>query len=223
MPVSLSQRLAVIAGMCDGAKRVIDVGCDHGKLVAALLQRDPKLTAIAADISPLSLGKASALVASLGLDDRCRCVCCDGLQGIDLLPGDCVVISGIGPDIISDIIERSLDRFPGDIRLVLSPASHHEKLRIYLAGRGFRPEKEYAVYEDGHFYAPGSYVRSENPTVLFPGASAAGIISPDYTDGRNYLETVLERYTRIAAAASDTAKKQNAEEIKTYLNNLLLS
>lgn len=221
MPVSLSKRLSVIAGMCRGADRVIDVGCDHGKLAARLLQDNPSLTAVATDISAESLEKARILISSLGFTDRCECVCCDGLEGVEIHSGDYIVMSGMGPEAIDDIIKASLSRFPENIRLVLSPASHHEKLRSLIAEKRFFPIEEYAVYEQGHLYAPGLYVRSGSALRLTPGESASGIIKPDYTDGIIYLKTVQARYEKISSTSTDPQKLFFAQEVCRYISDLI--
>lgn len=221
MPVSLSKRLTVIAELCRGAKRVIDVGCDHGKLAARLLQDDSYITAVATDISPDSLEKARILITSLGLEDRCDCICCDGLEKVELIPGDLIVLSGMGPEVIDRIIETAEPRMPADIRLVLSPASHHERLRAAAARRGFVPVREYAVAEQGRFYTPGLYVRSESKRLLSPGESASGIITPDYTDGISYLRTVRERYRKISFSSNDPEKLDYSKKVCEHIDALL--
>lgn len=221
MPVSLSKRLAVIADICRGAEHVIDVGCDHGKLAARLLQDNPSMTASATDISPDSLEKARVLIESLGFSDRCRCVCCDGLEGVEINSGDYIVLSGMGPEVIDAIIEKAADRLPDDIHLVLSPASHHEKLRSAMAKKGFFPAEEYAVFDQGHLYAPGLYLKTGKARSLSPGESAAGIITADYTDGIKYLTAVWDRYIRIFLSSKSPEKKYYAGEVCTYINKLL--
>ena len=60
----LSYRLNEIVKLCGKAKRVADVGCDHGKVLAELAKNKAEFL-IATDISEPSVKKAEQLLTQL--------------------------------------------------------------------------------------------------------------------------------------------------------------
>jgi len=78
--VRLGPRLQAAANMICRAGTVLDVGCDHGKLAAALLAQGRAARVIAMDISAPSLEKARLLAARHGLEGRMETRLSDGLS-----------------------------------------------------------------------------------------------------------------------------------------------
>ena len=94
--MQLSTRLAALADAIGTNDTILDIGCDHGILEAALIERDQAHRVIAADISPASLEKARRLAAEQGIEDRVECRLGDGFSVVredDAI--DAAVIAGI--------------------------------------------------------------------------------------------------------------------------------
>ena len=68
--VGITARLAAALELLNGSETVADVGCDHGKLAAALLQRGVCSRVVASDISEPSLQKGSELIRHIGLEEK---------------------------------------------------------------------------------------------------------------------------------------------------------
>ncbi len=68
--IHLDERLRCAFDLLQGAKSVADIGCDHGKLSAALLLNGGCARVIAGDISPDCLQKTSRLIERFALKDR---------------------------------------------------------------------------------------------------------------------------------------------------------
>ena len=62
-----SKRMEALADLCQGARRVIDVGCDHAQLCALLVTEYGVEHAFASDIRPGPLENARRTIAELGL------------------------------------------------------------------------------------------------------------------------------------------------------------
>ena len=95
--MQLSTRLAALADAIGTNDTILDIGCDHGILEAALIERDQAHRVIAADISLASLEKARRLAAELGIEDRVECRLGDGFSVVredDAI--DAAAIAGIG-------------------------------------------------------------------------------------------------------------------------------
>ena len=144
-PIKLNCRLNKIFDAVLGMKplKVIDVGCDHGKL--AVRCAESGIETLCTDISEQSLDKAKKLFEKLGL--KGTFVCTDGLKGIDHT-GALVVIAGMGGEEIIRIL--SGDKLAE--RLVLCPHQSTVKLREFLVDRGYKIALDSMVLERGTYY-----------------------------------------------------------------------
>lgn len=149
--MELSKRLLTAARLVRRGAYVADVGCDHGLLTAYLIIEGIAARAVASDINRKPLDKARELFESLKITDRASVVLADGLDKTDSAVSD-IVIAGMGADAIARIIGRAAWLKNKHKRLILVPATKHERLRDYLAASGFSIVSETAVCERGHFY-----------------------------------------------------------------------
>lgn len=154
--IQLDERLGAIAALvldiASGreAPYAADIGCDHGQLTAYLLERCPKLSMIASDVSAPSLEKAKRLLSLRGLADRARVVVADGLAGIDR-PVDAIVIAGMGAETILRIVSEGRARI-GDAALIVQSNVDLPLLRAGLAHAGYQIEKEVFSHAAGRRY-----------------------------------------------------------------------
>ncbi len=145
-PTVLSRRLQDIADCVIRSERVIDIGTDHGHLPAYLLENGNVHFAIATDIHRGPAETAEKYMRRQGVLRRARVVLTDGLSGIRLLPGDTVVISGLGGlemiRILAAMIDEHGEHFPDDTKIILQPQRSAEELRTFLSSTGFVIEEE---------------------------------------------------------------------------------
>ena len=94
--IRLDDRLRCAYDMLRGANTVADIGCDHGKLTAALLLDGGCQRVIAGDISPDCLEKTRRMIERHALRDRAEVRLGSGLS--ILSPGECdaAAILGMG-------------------------------------------------------------------------------------------------------------------------------
>ncbi|MBQ2864444.1 MAG: SAM-dependent methyltransferase [Clostridia bacterium] len=145
----LSYRLNEIVKLCGRAKRVADVGCDHGKVLAELAKKKTTQFLIASDISAPSVEKAKVLLESLNYKNFSVRVGdgCKTLTESDNL--DLVVIAGMGGFEIIEILKAS----PINLNnLVLQPQNNVVKLRQYLLDNNFYIITDKVVQDKGKFY-----------------------------------------------------------------------
>lgn len=157
--IVLDPRLSMIAEMVGRCDTYADIGCDHGRLGAFLLQRGWVNQAILMDISDPSLDKARALIRLLGMEDRTSFLVGDGAAPLDC-PVDCVVIAGMGGTTAAGIVERGKEKF-GDARLIIQANVANPELRERLAQAGYRISDERIVKDGRRHYiiieaVPGS-------------------------------------------------------------------
>lgn len=144
--IVLDPRLSMIAEMVGHVKSYADIGCDHGRLGAFLLQRGWVEHAFLMDISESSLDKARALIRLLDLESRTRFIVGDGAEGL-CEPVEAVVIAGMGGTTAAGIIERGREKL-GDARLVLQANVAVPELRQRLSGAGYYIHDE-KIVRDG--------------------------------------------------------------------------
>lgn len=148
--ITLDPRLSMIAEMVGRCGTYADIGCDHGRLGAFLLQRGWVEHAVLTDISDPSLEKARALIRLLGLESRVDFLVCDGAAG---LTGsvDKAVIAGMGGTTIAGIVERGRDRL-GDASLILQANVALPELRERLSAAGYAIADERIVRDGRRLY-----------------------------------------------------------------------
>ncbi|ODU56408.1 MAG: hypothetical protein ABT01_03925 [Clostridium sp. SCN 57-10] len=179
----LSPRLLAAAALCEGARSVIDVGCDHAQLCIFLARRDPALLLYASDLREGPLAAARRNLAEAGLSARVLTVLCGGLSAFSPDDGDTIVICGMGGELIAQILADAPWALDGR-RLVLQPMTRADALRAFLAARGCTVTDERLVAEDGRLYcvlaAHGGGVPHTPAQLLFTDAMRREPLFCDY-------------------------------------------
>lgn len=130
--VHLTPRLSAALDMLLGYDTVADVGCDHGRLTAALLQQNVSTHIIASDISEDSLHKAEQLIGYIGLRDRASFRVGDGLSVLNPGEADAIAMLGIGGTLMARILDAAPKNVTQNTALVLQPMRAQEDIRSYL-------------------------------------------------------------------------------------------
>ena len=157
--ISLDPRLSTIAEMLGHCPVCADIGSDHGRLGAFLLQGGQCEHICLTDISAPSLDKARRLIALLGLQEQASFYVGDGAQIIDRKL-DAAVIAGMGGETIAEIIEGSKGKLDG-ARLILQPNVAAPDLRRRINACGWRIIDERLVRDGRRIYLMLEAVQGE--------------------------------------------------------------
>ncbi len=132
------------------ARRVADVGCDHGKVVAYLFQNNLIDYAICTDISAPSVAKAEHLLTECGVAPRNFDIRCgDGLHTVTSADSiSQVIMSGLGGNEMRKIIKESTI----DSEYILQPQNNEFDLKMYLVNNGYHIFFDKIVHDMGKFY-----------------------------------------------------------------------
>lgn len=144
--ISLDPRLEKIAELCGKCNSFADIGTDHGRLGAYMLQTGLCKNVQFTDISAPSLMKAKRLLTTLGIADKAKFLVGDGAMALEH-EADAAVIAGMGGETISGIIARGRGAL-ADARLILQPNVAVYDVRRQLCDSGYRIVDE-AVVRDG--------------------------------------------------------------------------
>jgi tRNA (adenine22-N1)-methyltransferase len=202
--ISLTRRLRAAADLVRYGSVAADVGCDHGKLSAYLLDSGRAEFVYATDIRKQPLAKAAALLSSERYEGRYECVLTDGLNG---LPADRitdVVIAGVGDDVTEKIIGDATWLKDKDKRLILVPASRHERVRQFLAENGFSVIYEQAVSERRHVYTVIAAEYTGDVSSPDIREKWLGRIDMNTDDGREYIVVLKRRMEAVAGGIRDS-------------------
>ena len=151
--INLSIRLKTIYDMVEPNLNVCDLCSDHGLIPISLIKNNISNKVIATDITESSIDKIkynSNLylnhVQSKKLDIRKG----DGLSIIDYHEFDILIISGIGTDLMIDILSN-IQKYEFKY-LILSPQTKIETFRQYLIDNNFFIQNEKIVFDDEQYY-----------------------------------------------------------------------
>ena len=212
--ISLTRRLRAAADFVRRGSVAADVGCDHGKLSAYLLDSGRAEFVYATDIREQPLEKAAALLSSERYEGRYECVLTDGLNG---LPADRitdVVIAGVGDDVTEKILSDAPWLRDERKRLVLVPASRHERVRQFLAENGFSVIGERAVSERRHVYTVIAAEYCGISGKLGTREKWLGRIDLTTEDGREYIAVLERRMNAVAEGIRDREDPNYKEAVR---------
>lgn len=147
-----SKRMEALADLCQGARRVIDVGCDHAQLCALLVTEYGVEHAFASDIRPGPLENARRTIAELGLESKITPVLSDGLDAFGPGDGDTVIIAGMGGEEMTLILSRAPWAGDNGGQVILQPMTNIPKLRQWLTENGYNVKKERVIKEGRKVY-----------------------------------------------------------------------
>ena len=142
----LDLRMSRIADCVPNGAILADVGTDHGKLPVYLALNNKIKRAVAADINEMPLQKAVNNIKKNNLQDTIDTYLTDGLKGIEKFSPNCVVIAGMGGELIEQILkEGTIEK--GNVKFILQPMTKEDSLRKYLCKNGYHITDEHIVKE----------------------------------------------------------------------------
>lgn len=148
----LSQRLSAAASLVSKGNRLADIGTDHGFVPVALVETGWIPSAIAMDVKPGPLARASRHIRQHALEDRIQTRLSDGLEALGMGEADTILIAGMGGALTVRILSQRKDLCYEVKELVLQPQSEISDVRDYLGQNGWSITQEKIVLEDGKYY-----------------------------------------------------------------------
>lgn len=153
--IRLSGRLAAVASCVPDGARLLDVGTDHAYVPISLILSGRIERAWACDINSGPLRSAAENARAYGVDDRLTLYLSDGLRHCRCVQNayDCIVIAGMGGELISSVIGASDYPAHSGARLILQPMTMQYQLRSFLCENGYMISDEKIVREEGKYYS----------------------------------------------------------------------
>lgn len=148
----LSARLDAVARFVPAGSRLADIGSDHAYLPCYLAKKKLISSAIAGEVAKGPFESASREVAAEGLTDVISARLGDGLEVVQPGEADCIVIAGMGGELIASILQAGREMLDSVVRLVLQPNSRTVFVRKWLLENGWELIDEEILEEDRKIY-----------------------------------------------------------------------
>ncbi len=222
--MKLSRRLETIASFVPEGSTVADIGTDHGYIPIHLVQEGKAKHAIAMDVRKGPLLRAQAHIHEAGLEAHVEVRLSDGLLKLEQNEADCVVIAGMGGELIIHILEEGRGLWEGIPHWVLSPHSELDKVRRFLEEQEFFTWRETMIKEEGKFYTVMGINRTnkagekDNREISYRyGRSLLESKDPVLKEYLKKEEEQLEQIMRGLSESQTEAAVRRIEELKLEL------
>jgi tRNA (adenine22-N1)-methyltransferase len=135
--MSFNQRVRSIAEYVDYTEELIDIGADHAYLPIYCIKEGIAAKAVITDISEGPLAAASKNIRRYGMQDHISVVRCSGFDDISVGDGSFIVISGMGGELMTELIKKAGGKLMKGNTILLQPMTARETVKKYLNGSGY--------------------------------------------------------------------------------------
>ena len=206
------ERLECAIELLSGARVVADVGCDHGRLSCALIQRDLAQRCIAIDISEPSLKKAERLARQIGAEDRIETRLGDGLKPLVAYEADALAILGMGGTLMTEILDV-IPPLMGATKAVLQPMRAPDDIRKWLYERNYPILDDRVVLDAGRHYQIFSVGQPQDKRQELPEGWPEDCFVLGYTAFSHREPLMKPLAERMLATTRRKLKTQQAEAL----------
>ena len=217
----ISERLKAVAGMVTKGKKVADIGTDHGYVPIYLVENSICSKVYAMDINESPLKIADKNIAIHGLSDKIETIQSNGMEKLKDNMVDGAIISGMGGDLIVDILSRGKN-IKGINELVLSPHRRVDLVRKYLLENNWEIIDEKMLIDSGKYYTIIKALKNDKKLHMYSDVELKyGKILLDNKDLvlKGYLEKEYLKFAEIFEKMKAN-KSDNMQEVENiiYLN-----
>ena len=152
MKCALNARLLSAAELVRQDATFADIGTDHAYLPLFLLDEGRIKFAYCCDINEGPLNSARRNAEERGRAGEMSFILTDGAAVLSGKGITDYAICGMGGELIAEILERAPHLCDGGVNLILQPMTRQEKLRAYLAAKGYSVLCESYSFDAGKHY-----------------------------------------------------------------------
>lgn len=146
------RRLEEIIKLVEDNSIVADIGTDHGIVPYELIKSNKAKKVIASDISEKSLDKLREKLDYLDEPEKIMLNVSDGLNNLNEYQVDTIIISGMGGNLIVDILNKNIDVAKSANCLILGANNSLSVLRKFLHDNSFEIIEEVDLFENDKYY-----------------------------------------------------------------------
>lgn len=191
---------------------VADIGCDHAYVSCKLVKLGISNRVYASDVRKGPLECAEANIAKCGYKNFIETHLRDGLDGIEEFSPDDIIIAGMGGELISRIIDKSVYVRNKNVHLILQPMTCSYELRVYLSQNGFEILDESLCRDSGKIYEIILCAYTGIPYTLSELSLHIGIKTRKEPLFKDFLLSKINKFTHILngkrSSSADTSKEE---------------
>jgi len=219
--MKLNKRLLSLSEMVHEPYDLVwDCCCDHGllgfKILASGLIKQVNFVDVVPDITDKLTAKLQQHGHHLPADAGWQVLCQDvseinlekSAQQLPIVSKQLVIISGVGGDLMIDIMKRIVTSYDDlNVDFLLCPVQHSYKLRKVLKDLQFKSKAERLVLENKRGYELLLISQTEGQPISLVGSYEFWQSNPD---ANIYLENLITHYQRSAIASEANQLSQFA-------------
>ncbi|MBU1094669.1 MAG: tRNA (adenine(22)-N(1))-methyltransferase TrmK [Firmicutes bacterium] len=203
-----SKRIEYLANLTKGFDRVLDIGTDHGFVLAHAFEHNLIKSAIASDLREKPLNQAKTNLKGYPVEY----IIANGFKGIQR-DFDLAIIAGMGAYLITEIMN---DAPQGNQTYLLQANDKIEILREYLINHEFKIVDEYVVL-DKFFYVILKVVRGKMN--LLDEDIYLGPILKNKSEALPYYAKKAKQIEKILPHADEKRQEILKKMLKIYKNS----
>ena len=210
-------RLEEIIKLIDEYSIVADIGTDHGIVPYELVKSAKAKKVIASDISEKSLDKLREKLDYLDEPEKIVLNVSDGLDNLNEYQVDTIIISGMGGNLIVDILNKNLDIAKSANCLILGANNSLALLRRFLHENSFEIIEEVDLFENDKYY---QIIKAKVGKQLFVNEYeyefGKYLIDNKSEYLKKYINQQIENKNNILSNLSD----KNSDSVKSAIENI---
>ena len=150
--------------MVDKDDIVIDIGSDHALLPIYLIKNEISKLSYAIDNKIGPLNRAIKNIKEYDVQDSVIPILSDGFNNLSNIEYDTVTISGMGGDLIKEILDNPI--YKKNKKLILEGNKAQNRIREFLMNNNYKIIDERIVYENNIYYFIIKAIPSKNIILL---------------------------------------------------------
>lgn len=162
MEPKVSERLLAIAGLVPKGSVVCDIGCDHALLPIYLIKNNIAKSAIAMDVVEGPLKGAAENIKRFGLEDRIEVRLSDGFDSLHIGEASCVVIAGMGGNLMRNLLLRGKEIWQECDSIILSPHRDDILIREHMSSLAYY-DNDIFLKDGGEYYTAMRFLPKKTP------------------------------------------------------------
>ena len=210
-------RLEEIIKLVEKNSIVADIGTDHGIVPYELVKSAKAKKVIASDISEKSLDKLREKLDYLDEPEKIVLNVSDGLDNLNEYQVDTIIISGMGGNLIVDILNKNLDIAKSANCLILGANNSVALLRRFLHENSFEIIEEVDLFENDKYY---QIIKAKVGKQLFVNEYeyefGKYLIDNKSEYLKKYINQQIENKNNILSNLSD----KNSDSVKSAIENI---
>ncbi|SFA79722.1 tRNA (adenine22-N1)-methyltransferase [Acetitomaculum ruminis DSM 5522] len=221
--MKLSLRMNMSASLIKRGSILADIGTDHAYVPIFVVKENICNKAYAMDINKGPLLKAKENIHKYLLDEKIETRLSNGLEKLSKDEADCILIGGMGGELIISILENGKDVINNGIdkEIIIQPQSDLKEVRSYLLKNGYEIMDEKACIDEGKYYFSIKFRpdKRDNADSYTEEELSYGKILLDKRDN-TLKEYLLKNKNKFENIKSNLSITENSTRIKEINNEL---